>query len=667
VSRRRRRKRRAQQQSKKGVKGFFSRSGYRGSWGSLLYGDEDDGSFSSAWMGGRSYGYGYGYSYHQTEEQKKAAELQSILDSIANTASIACRKDSERDLSISWQGTQGAVEEDIAKNARDENVIYIDPDIISEDHSLKPGWSKNRKVDVLVADVLRKSSMMSTNYEDAKERIEELINGVKKDIASNVWKAIEVVEAEREVLKRYRGFGGYFKTSRSYFGDSKDSAPKLQKFSKLFSEVHSQTGESPLAAITGSIIAFKILNPTAAVTLPREVAEEVIQGIQDVAALEGTNSLERFECAMKIARRLVSKWKPNSEEASPMSNSAMPIGLPQDGDTQSEVPKSIPKDVLDELKRATTGKDFNPLDMESQLTKGIKTKTVTVKSDGRLEADYKALATEAMPVTRSIRNSVQIVNEKAGINEHGLTRGRIDEGSLHKILLNEFTDNLDKSVFEEEMILSERSVSFSILVDESGSMAGEKVLRARLIAIGIAEALKNLPGVGLSVSGHRANGWGWNPNRAGRSDYDMENHAGCIVHDYLSPENPHHRAMVKIDAGGSNLDGHAIIEVGRNVAKWFPLARRKYIILICDGQPCSAGYSGLSAVDHTGKCVEAVRKSGVDVICIGINNAFGRKEGDIMYSPGKYVILKDDNYAGLIGNFISKQVRKAWAMDEHLV
>jgi nitric oxide reductase activation protein len=95
-----------------------------------------------------------------------------------------------------------------------------------------------------------------------------------------------------------------------------------------------------------------------------------------------------------------------------------------------------------------------------------------------------------------------------------------------------------------------------------------------------------------------------------------------------------------MNAKQQNLDGHAIKYVAKKFANDSFNFDKKIMFVISDGEPEGYGYSGESAIRHTGSVCEFCRKKmGVDIIGIGIDNAFSSKVADKLYGKNKSIVL----------------------------
>lgn len=162
--------------------------------------------------------------------------------------------------------------------------------------------------------------------------------------------------------------------------------------------------------------------------------------------------------------------------------------------------------------------------------------------------------------------------------------------------------NRDGKYFSRQIIPDGKlTVAFGILVDESGSMSGEKIIRARRTAILVEDALRNL-GVPLMVTGHTAYHTGSSSKPATVLD--------CFK-DFDTRDGKDHLRLTKICAQAGNIDGAAITYVGEKLLK--RPESKKVLIVISDGYPAGHSFYSKSSNEDTSLAAKHYRKKGVEV------------------------------------------------------
>lgn len=149
-----------------------------------------------------------------------------------------------------------------------------------------------------------------------------------------------------------------------------------------------------------------------------------------------------------------------------------------------------------------------------------------------------------------------------------------------------------------------------VLIDESGSMGGEKEILARQAAILLNETFGKSLGVDLYIYGHTA-------------DIDSIGYINLSVYREGSHYNPKF-SLSKSCAKSQNRDGDAILEVAKRVRKF--TKENCIMFVISDGSPCANGYGGIPAIKDTAAKVKEAEKLGFGIIQISIDAVYGVKD-----------------------------------------
>lgn len=145
-----------------------------------------------------------------------------------------------------------------------------------------------------------------------------------------------------------------------------------------------------------------------------------------------------------------------------------------------------------------------------------------------------------------------------------------------------------------------------VLIDESGSMGGEKEILARQAAILLNETFGKSLGVDLYIYGHTA-------------DIGSIGYINLSVYREGSHYNPKF-SLSKSCAKSQNRDGDAILEVAKRVRKF--TKENCIMFVISDGSPCANGYKGIPAIKDTAAKVKEAEKLGFGIIQISIDAVY---------------------------------------------
>ena len=139
-------------------------------------------------------------------------------------------------------------------------------------------------------------------------------------------------------------------------------------------------------------------------------------------------------------------------------------------------------------------------------------------------------------------------------------------------------------------------VCFGILVDESGSMYGEKTKDARRATILLEDTLRSLE-VPFCICGHTT------------TSYD-DVLINCYV-DFDTNDGKDRYRLSEIQAISNNIDGAAITYIGEKLLK--RPEEQKVLIVISDGQPCGPSFYSNNADEDTMLAIKHYRKKGINV------------------------------------------------------
>ena len=256
-----------------------------------------------------------------------------------------------------------------------------------------------------------------------------------------------------------------------------------------------------------------------------------------------------------------------------------------------------------------------------------------------------------------VLNSLKFRNEEQKLREFGLKRGNVDPGALSKLSYDDY------NVFEREEIISKPKVHITLLVDESGSMNygvttscpvcgtrscnhmgahsandGTRASIARITAILLGNAIKQIDGVDLSVYGHSSES-----NK-------------CAFYRYYDQTNKKLECLGKISARNENYDGYAVEHAGKLTLRQAEQTSYKLMIIISDGQPSAPGYGGKEGMKHVRKVVQKLHSQGVNTLAIGI----GVPEEEIayMYGTGYLCINVVSELPAKLARIVSQIIRK---------
>lgn len=297
--------------------------------------------------------------------------------------------------------------------------------------------------------------------------------------------------------------------------------------------------------------------------------------------------------------------------------------------------KLFPKDVQSKIQAPTklievklTAEELEKLVEvleEKGLLNSVKIENISYAEEGSSDKEVQIFMhpAEEAPFEPSIYNTANTISKTISKNlsfldsrfnrsseVFELNSGILDEDEIYSISFN-------KNVFFEEEPSPGYNLDFGILIDESGSMGGERIEQAKTAALALALALNNNQHINLFIYGHTA---------------DLSNEPVsmyCYI-DSVQRINDLQK-LFSIQSRSCNADGFAIAKMGEILKKG--KARKKVLVVVSDGQPSARNYGGQSGIKHTAEMVKNLEKAGMFVIQISIGDGLNSKEMFQHYIP----------------------------------
>lgn len=167
------------------------------------------------------------------------------------------------------------------------------------------------------------------------------------------------------------------------------------------------------------------------------------------------------------------------------------------------------------------------------------------------------------------------------------------------------------TVYERFGQVKTDKICVGVLIDESGSMHGSKIEKAREAAIFINEVFKGMRDVELYIYGHTAD------EDRGTSDTQIR-----IYREPKYQMEPF--ALGSVTARSNNRDGDAILATAKRIRK--QTENQGILFVLSDGQPSANNYNGSEAIKDTRDKVTKAQNYGFQVIQIAIEESVPSKE-----------------------------------------
>lgn len=166
------------------------------------------------------------------------------------------------------------------------------------------------------------------------------------------------------------------------------------------------------------------------------------------------------------------------------------------------------------------------------------------------------------------------------------------------------------TVYERYGTVKTDRICVGVLIDESGSMCGSKIQKAREAAIFINEVFKGMRDVELFMYGHTADEGGYSTTQI-----RIYREPGFHMDPY---------ALGAVEARSNNRDGDAIIATAKRIRKL--TENQGILFVLSDGQPSAYDYNGREAINDTREKVTKAQNLGFQVIQIAIEESVPSKE-----------------------------------------
>ena len=295
--------------------------------------------------------------------------------------------------------------------------------------------------------------------------------------------------------------------------------------------------------------------------------------------------------------------KENKSERNPQQNGKTGNSLDSEVEKALEkVLESLEKDVIqvpsdgkilsqldDSRMSAEIMKDGNRLGraLEGELEMGS-TDRVNIHRPDADRSRYEESLSRVRRFVPAMSNALRGNGTDRRLDLRGLRSGHLDTCKLAEAVQGV------ENIYRQERTVRADRMAVCVLVDESGSMEGEKIEAARDTAVLLNEAISGIRNVDLYIYGHTT-----------------ENGQFVKLNAYREGKPPKDKHVLgSIDADWSNIDSKAIREAASRVRA---RTREKCLFfVVSDGAPCEP-------VENVRKAVKELSKDGFSFVSIGID------------------------------------------------
>jgi len=302
---------------------------------------------------------------------------------------------------------------------------------------------------------------------------------------------------------------------------------------------------------------------------------------------------------------------------------------------EPEMEATNTKDDVSDFEEFVEGmekKDY-PKDLDSDNLH-VKSPINFIKADSDKEEYMRVLGQIEVSKAAVLKKLFERKSKDQAFVMKSMRTGRLDTNKIA-----EATQNVD-TIYEKMGHISTNKVCVGVLIDESGSMSGKRIEKARQAAVFINEVFKSMPDVELFIYGHTADEPGTVKNPTSIRVY---REPGSLLDKW---------ALGSVEARYNNRDGDAILAVAQKIRK--RTQNQGIMFVISDGQPAARNYGGNTGILDTRKKVTLAQSLGFQVIQIAIETEVPSAQ---MFDY--YIKMTDiKNLPRDLANYMSKKIDK---------
>lgn len=236
---------------------------------------------------------------------------------------------------------------------------------------------------------------------------------------------------------------------------------------------------------------------------------------------------------------------------------------------------------------------------ENTVDLGLSSNSVLYKAPENREA-YDTSLRAVRKYIPAIANTLKNHCREYQVSYRGMRSGLLDTSKIA-----EAYQGVQNVYIRQGQVKSDK-MAVCVLIDESGSMYGEKIIAARDLAVLLNEAVSTVPGIDLYIYGHTYG------DRCRDSYRDGEQVTELQV--YREKGYAPKKALGSIEARSGNLDSFAIREAAARMKK-FTGGRKNLMFVITDGAP-NERYEQLT------NTVKQLEKLGLSIVAVCIEPSY---------------------------------------------
>ena len=318
-----------------------------------------------------------------------------------------------------------------------------------------------------------------------------------------------------------------------------------------------------------------------------ESSDDEEKDIQDSSAATDDSSEEQDEESIReaVQKALEQLEEEMDETMSELTSDAQEDGEPLDRDEMAKCVKRNDGQLA--------GICENTVDL------GLSSNSVLYKAPEDRET-YDTSLRAVRKYIPAIANTLKNHCREYQVSYRGMRSGLLDTSKIA-----EAYQGVQNVYIRQGQIKSDK-MAVCVLIDESGSMYGEKIIAARNLAVLMNEAVSTVPGIDLYIYGHTYG------DRC-RDSYREEEQV-TELQVYREKGYAPKKALGSIEARSGNLDSYAIREAAARMKK-FTGGRKNLMFVITDGAP-NEKYEQLT------NTVRQLEKQGMSIVAVCIEPSY---------------------------------------------
>lgn len=262
--------------------------------------------------------------------------------------------------------------------------------------------------------------------------------------------------------------------------------------------------------------------------------------------------------------------------------------------------------------KALAAEPWMPGELEGKLARGRSKETFFHKVKDK-RAEYQRIKDKVSIYIAPLARALEYKAKDYKIIHKGMRHGYLDPNKLVEARQGVAT------VYQTYGEVKTDSICVGLLLDQSGSMSGDRIKKAQEAAILLREALKRAKNIQRFIYGHSG---------------DMMTDQATELYIYEEPGYDQPWALGDVRAYSENRDGIAILETCQRIRQF--TQRAGLLFVLADGAPSATDYHGASARAHTRRCVKQAEAMNFQIVQVCINSSYDPKE---MFSH--YITLEE--------------------------